>query len=715
MILELTMLGAGASYWLKQRQGRNQQRARLVRSIIAHTEHTEEARQSVDVRQLLRDIHATLAATDQQRLHIELDPQLQQAKKQAQLAASKRMRLSVGALGVTTMAALCPIFIPVGIFALLYLSQDIYKLIWKDFKRGHYLSFYLIGAVMNLGMIVTGHLILSAFSSVMFGFFARITNQLESASQSRLISVFSNHPPQVWIIKEGVEIQVDFHTLQEGDQVVVNTGEVIPVDGKVIAGLGRVDQHMLTGESQPVDKEPSDEVLASTLLISGRLTIEVTTAGDKTVAAQISKLLNQTQSHKDMLVMRGRKLGDRYIPVKFGLASLALPLLGPNAAMAVMWANLGNGLSTAVPILVLTYLRLLAQQNILVKDGRIFESLRQVDTVVFDKTGTLTEEQPTLGRIHGLNGFAEREVLRLAAAAEYRQPHPVAQAILVRAAAEQLDLPVQEEASYEVGYGIKVSIEGRLVQIGSARFLQQEGIEFSETVASIQQQAEEDSYSLVYVSVDGQLAGILEIEPTIRPEAQAMVQVLKQRGLEVYIISGDHETPTRRLAEKLGIDHYFAETLPENKANLVQQLKDEGRFVCFVGDGINDAIALKTAQISISLKGASTAATDTAQIVFMDGTLKHLTQLFERVDEFKEIMRRAVVIDFTPGIVTIAGVFFWHFGVAISLIILYLNILLGIGNILWPLVRQQQTLLGPVQGNEEDAVTVRKNGDGNKK
>jgi Cu2+-exporting ATPase len=457
-----------------------------------------------------------------------------------------------------------------------------------------------------------------------------------------------------------------------------------------------------------VDKDVGDKVFASTLLLSGRLTVEVTTAGEDTVAAKISQVLNETQSYKDTVILRGRKIADNFIPVKLGIAAATVPLLGPNAGLAVMFADLGGGLGISGAMSVMTYLQILARQQILVKDGRVFEALRAVDTVVFDKTGTLTQEQPTLGSIHAVGGFTEREVLRLAAAAEYRQPHPVARAILARAEAEQMDLPAVEETSYEVGYGIKVGVEGQIVRVGSARFLQREGIALPDSISAIRQHAEADSHSLIYVAVDGQLAGLLEMEPTIRPEAHEMVQALKQRGMDVYIISGDHEAPTRSMARKLGVEHYFAETLPENKADLVQQLRDEGRFVCFVGDGINDAIALKAAQVSVSLKGASTAATDTAQIIFMDGTLKNLLPLFELVDEFEDTMRRNKVVAFAPGIMTIGGVFFLHFGVLTSMLILYSSILGELVNIFWPLAKHQEALPEPSQEDEGETHVVEK-------
>ena len=191
------------------------------------------------------------------------------------------------------------------------------------------------------------------------------------------------------------------------------------------------------------------------------------------------------------------------------------------------------------------------------------------------------------------------------------------------------------------------------------------------------------------MGIDNHLGGVLEIEPSIRPEARQIIQYLKQRGLEIYIISGDHEQPTRNIAGQLGIDRYFAEIFPENKADLVKQLRDEGKFVCFVGDGINDAIALKSAQISISLKGASTAATDTAQIIFMDGTLNSLLKLFQLADEFEDTMQDNFMLSVVPGVINIGGVYLLHFGIAAGMTIFYAGTAVGLANTLWPLVKHQ--------------------------
>jgi Cu2+-exporting ATPase len=220
--------------------------------------------------------------------------------------------------------------------------------------------------------------------------------------------------------------------------------------------------------------------------------------------------------------------------------------------------------------------------------------------------------------------------------------------------------------------------------------MERESIRTPPELLSIQQQAETESHSLVYVAVGDALAGVLEMQPTLRPEISTVIETLKQRNIELYIISGDHEAPTRKMAQMLGIDNYFAEVLPENKADYVKQLKEQGRFVCFIGDGINDAIALKSAHISISLKGASTAATDTAQIIFMDGTLNHLPSLFQFVDEFEQTMDRNYLISTVPGVIIIGGVYVLHFGIALSMGIFYLSCFAALGNVLLPLVKYQE-------------------------
>jgi Cu2+-exporting ATPase len=685
MLLEILILGSGVAVWnkinpLPKTLGKQRNIQKREKKLV----------HPLRPKQLIRDIRRTLKDEERQELQVDIDPEQRRELEKEQRKNRREMRLSAGAFSLTVLSGWVPMFTGAGILAVLYLSGETFRLILRDFRRRHYFSVYLIGLVTTLGTIFTGHLVLAALAGMMGSFFARIINRLENDSQQQLINVFNDHPEQVWLFKDGVEIQVDFHSLEAGDTVAVNAGEVIPADGRIRSGKGQVDQHLLTGESKPVEKSVKDRVFASTLLLSGRLEIEATATGNATTAAQISDVLNRTQSYKDTVISRGRKISDRLLPFKLGGAAITLSLLGANAALAVMWSRVGGIMAPAGSLTVLSYLQLLSRRSILVKDGRVLESLREVDTIVFDKTGTLTLEQPTVGEIHPLNGFSRETVLRYAAAAEYRQPHPVARAIIARAEEEQIVLPDLEDASYDIGYGITVTTEGREIHVGSARFLEREGIKPPSELQALQWQAETESHSLIYVAINGQPAGVLELEPTMRPEAAGVIQELKRRDIRCCILSGDHEGPTRSMAERLGIDDYFAEVLPEDKANYVNQRKNEDRFVCFVGDGINDAVALRTAQVSISLKGASTAATDTAQVIFMDGTLDNLIPLLEIADEFEETMQRNLVISIAPGMLIIGGVYLLHFGIAVSMGIFYLSCFVGLGNVLWPLVRHQE-------------------------
>lgn len=705
MLIELALI-SGVGYFFQKQQHKAEQIQSMPDKPPATSQDDQLPARPFNTGQFLRDINKAMAADGRQQLLVDIDPKVLETIEKERLRANQRLKLALSAMGLALLGSVYPVFSVFGVAGVLYLSRRMFVRVWRDFKLKHYISSNLVGLVMTLGMLATGHLLLAAFAGVMGSFFAKIIDRVEGSTQQQLINTFSQYPEKVWVLKDNVEIQTDFQNVRINDIVVVNAGEIIPVDGTIQSGVANIDQHILTGESHPAEKSVGDKVFASTLLLSGRIYIRVETSGETTAAARIGNVLNYTQSYKDTLVTRGRRISDRFVPVTLGISAVTLPLLGPNSATAVLWSGLGSTMGMLGPVSVLIYSQILARQGILIKDGRVLESLKQVNTIVFDKTGTLTLEQPTVATIYNIGGFSADTVLSHAAAAEYRQPHPIAKAILAKAEELQLELPERDEASYEVGYGIKVIVEGKVVRVGSARFLQREGVEWPASLLPIQQQAEANSHSLIYVGIDRQLAGILEMQPSIRPEAEGIIRYLKQRGFKLVIISGDHQEPTRRMAETLGIEHYFAETLPENKAALVRQLRDEGDFVCFIGDGINDAIALKSAQTSISLKGASTAATDTAQIIFMDGTLNHLEQLFRFMDEFEDTMSKNLTTSLAPGIISIGGIYFFNFGIPAAMELLYLGCFAGLGNSLLPLVKYQEE--APTQEKQEEELVAEK-------
>jgi Cu2+-exporting ATPase len=319
-----------------------------------------------------------------------------------------------------------------------------------------------------------------------------------------------------------------------------------------------------------------------------------------------------------------------------------------------------------------------AERGVLIKDGRALERLAGVDTVVFDKTGTLTLERQHVVTVHALAPFGEAELLTLAAAAEQRQSHPIAQAILTAASERQLALPDLDDAEVELGLGLRAQIGDQAVRIGSERFLAQNDLELPADLAELQAAAHARGHGMVFVAVAAAVAGAIELAAVSRPEALATVAWLRLRGLSLYILSGDQEAPTANLAKELGMDGWFANTLPEQKANRIQALQEQGKRVCFIGDGINDAIALRQADVSISLRGATTVATDAAQVVLMEDDLNQLKLLWELAEGFEESLNANGRWARRLGLLACAGVLLLPYGYWTTELLWSVQIIVGI-------------------------------------
>ncbi|MEZ4620017.1 MAG: heavy metal translocating P-type ATPase [Caldilineaceae bacterium] len=589
------------------------------------------------VRQVTQEIFSDTRQQQQQELNTTYE-----ATEEETVEAIRRKDLIVASSGLG-FALLAPLVTPLlylpsiacNLFAFRAIFQDAYR-VYREERKLDYRAVWAISIPLAL---LSGYMAAASFGGVLGLFNFYLVAKTESRSKRHIADLFGGQIRTVWLLVDGVEVETPFEQVRVGDTIVVHAGQMIPVDGTITDGMATIDQHMLTGESKPAEKGVGEPVLASTVLLSGRVHIRVDKAGDATVAAQITEMLSQTTDFKRTLESRTDRFMNQITLPIVGLSALALPVAGLGGAVAVLWYYPGSRMMFFGPMSMLSYLQVAAQRGILIKDGRALESLVQIDTVVFDKTGTLTLEQPTVSRVLCYNGVAEAEILRYAAAAEAKQSHPIARAIVQAALAYGLDLPRLEDAHYKVGYGLKTQIAGRATRIGSVRFMTTEGIVVPPEVITQQLESHTQGHSLVLVAFDGEIVGAIELASTIRPEARQIIQELHERGVETAIISGDNDAPTHRLAAELGIDRYFAEVLPEDKANLVRQLQEEGHKVCFVGDGINDSIALKTADVAVSLRGATTIATDMAEIVFMNGTLGQLPELFALADDFAANMR----------------------------------------------------------------------------
>jgi Cu2+-exporting ATPase len=603
---------------------------------------------------------------------------------QAEKEINRYLVVSNTSLVLTTLGGLVyPPLTIISIPLLIYGSGYILKKAYDTVIKEHRIGVVIVESIAIVGFMVTGHFFATALWYTLYFYSRKLLRKTEDHSRKNLINIFGKQPRTVWVISNGVELEIPFSQLKTQDIIVINAGETIPIDGLIHSGIASIDQHVLTGELQPMAKGVGNSVFAGTVVLEGQIHIQVEKTGQETVAAQIGNILEKTADFKATMQSYGERIIDKGALPTLAVSAIALPILGTQSALAILNSCFGYQMRITAPLSMLNFLTIASKNSILIKDGRSLELLNQVDTVVFDKTGTLTEEQPHVGKIHCC-GIEENELLTYAAAAEYKQTHPIALAILAEAKQRRLNVAPVTQAKYEVGYGIKVNVDAKLIRVGSVRFMEMEGISIPPEMNILQEETHEQGHSLVFIALNDQLAGAIELYPTIRPEAKQIIAQLKQRGLSLYIISGDHEQPTRKLAQKLGIDNYFAETLPEDKANLIAQLQQKGKVVCFVGDGINDSIALKKSQVSISLRGASTVATDTAAIILMDNHLNQLDHLFEIAEEFNANMKNNLNLSIIPGFLCWGGVFFLHFGIVSTVLLYDASLLVGVWNAMSP-------------------------------
>ena len=603
--------------------------------------------------------------------------------------SSLGLSLALLAKGTTMFVVTSTTLYSLGALCTLYLTKVTFESAYQALREGR-IDINCHGALF-FGAAILGNLLISAGAGLWLTMWVRwLILKTEDHSTKNVANLLGALPTTVWVLSKGVEVETSLESVSPDDIVIIQAGQVVPVDGLIVDGLASIDQQMLTGEAQPMEAVPGDPVLASTLVLSGKIYVRVTKSGQETVAAHIGKVLTDTSDFKDTMRTRAESMmGPLTWPI-LGLSALSYPFVGLNGALGILWATPGYKMIFFGPLSMLSFLHVSSEKGILIKDGRSLELLKDIDTVVFDKTGTLTHEQPTVGRIFSYGSLSDAQLLTYAASAEHKQTHPIAQAILTAAQERNVSLLTIDDAHYEIGFGIKVHINGQMVRIGSQRFMRIEQMQIPSQAQAHEAESHQRGNSLVMIGLDDEVVGAIELTPTIRPEVNHIITELQRRGLETIIISGDHEGPTKQLATELGIDRYFSEVLPEDKATLVERLQEEGKSVCFVGDGINDSIALKKAQVSVSLRGATTAATDNAQIVFMDGTLRQLPYLLELGEDFDSNMRINFLSATIPSAVAIGGVLFLGWGALTVILLTQITSIYALYNAIQPLIAESR-------------------------
>ena len=467
--------------------------------------------------------------------------------------------------------------------------------------------------VMTMG-VVAAAVIGQWVTAALVVFFMRVGDYTERFTTERARRAVKDltalAPRTARVERDGGEVEAPVAEVRRDEIVVIRPGEKIPVDGVVISNQCSVDQSAITGESMPVDVTVGDKVFAATMVKSGSIRVQVTHLGADTAFGRVVKMVEEAEGSRADVQRLADKFSYWYMPVVAGIALLTFIIRrDPMATAAVLVVACSCAFALATPIAMLASVGAAAKRGLLIKGGKYIEVLAKADVLLLDKTGTLTLGQPKLTDVVSLNGLSENELLKLAASAERYSEHPLAEA--VRKAAHLRGIALEEASGFEssAGFGIQAQVQGRSVKVGSARHVNGE--------SNVAARLESEGKTLLFVEVDGMLAGVLAAADTLRPEVPAALNELRKWGIQkIELLTGDNERTASALATQLGVD-FRANLLPENKIDVVKKYQGEGRVVVMVGDGVNDAPALAQADVGIAMSGGTDIAVESGHIALL--------------------------------------------------------------------------------------------------
>lgn len=434
------------------------------------------------------------------------------------------------------------------------------------------------------------------------------------------------------VVRNGQELSIPVDEVMTGDLVLVRPGDKVPVDGEVVEGISSVDESMLTGESIPVEKKPGDAVIGATINKNGMLKVKATKVGKETALAQIIKVVEEAQGSKAPIQRVADVISGIFVPIVVGIAIVAFLVwyffVTPGnfagaleIAIAILVIACPCALGLATPTSIMAGSGRAAELGILFKGGEHLEQTHKIDAIILDKTGTVTKGKPELTDVHVVGD--EAEFLRLVGAAEKNSEHPLAEAIVTGIQEKGISLPGTEAFEAIPGFGIKAVVEGKELLIGTRRLMEKFGVDAKHSYDEMSR-LEEAGKTAMLVSIDKQYAGMVAVADTIKETSKDAVSRLKQMGIQVIMITGDNERTAKAIAAQVGIEHVLAEVLPEGKAEEVKKLQAQGKKVAMVGDGINDAPALATADIGMAIGTGTDIAMEASDVTLMRGDLSSI-------------------------------------------------------------------------------------------
>ncbi len=614
---------------------------------------------------------------------------LSQTKASAEAEASQDsswFELSLSSAGIA-LGVLCEPLAPVLLPVLLAGSAlPMLKRAYEAFAREGRLTVDVLDASATALLSLQGQFTMATFMVWLINLGDCIRDATVSQARAAVESVLSYRESFAWVVKGRRKVKVPVARIAVGDTVVVYPGDRIPVDGVVLSGKAAVDQRALTGESMPVDKEAGARVYAATVVQDGKVYIRTVQVGDQTEAAKIVHLVEGAPAHETAIQNYAERWANDLVPYSFVGASLRGLFAQGSGAASVLVIDYGTGIRIAAPTAVLATMTHAVRHGILFKGGRALEQLAQVDAVVLDKTGTLTTGRPEVTEVRAYGKVSRNKVLALAAAAEQRLNHPVAQAIVRAATGARLKIPSRKSSDYAIGLGVTSRVNGSVVQVGCVRYMEELGIELPPKARQDLAAMGQQSVSPVCVAVDGVLAGMIGSADQIRSEARLVMQSLKDLGIkEIVMLTGDHRTVADHVGKQLGLTRYEAEMMPAQKVAAVQALQQRGYRVAFIGDGINDSPAIGHADVGIAMQGGADVAQDTAHVVLLNGDLKSIPQAIRLAREAVDLIEENWNIIAVPNTVALALACCGVLGPGAATLLSNGSAILATGNALRPL------------------------------
>ncbi len=505
--------------------------------------------------------------------------------------------------------------------------------------------------------IGTGQPATAAFITWLLGIGDLVLEHTHDRARHAISKLMKLDASDAWRLGENGEVErVGVKHLAVGDRVGVDVGGRVPADGVVVQGTASVDEKALTGESIPRPRKFGEPVLAATVVVEGQIVVEVDRVGGDTTAAKIVQILEGAGAKPMTLQRDAERIADKLVLPTFGVAGAAATLASQiDRATSVLITDFGTGIRIAVPTSALTAMTIAAREGVLVKGGQFLERLARANVVVFDKTGTLTLGEPEVRDVRQFGKLAPDEAMALAAGAEERQRHPVAQAICGYAAKRGIAIPDADLGSedYTIGVGLCARVAGRDVAIGGKRLMVARGVWIAHAQSAVDRNLA-DGVSSIYVAVDGVLEAVVAYSDAPRTESADVVRALRAGGKrEVILLSGDARGPVEAVGRAVGVDRAIGELLPEQKAQHIRELQRAGKIVAMVGDGINDAPALAVADVGISLDGGADVALETADVVLLEGGLARLPEAFAIAERAMAHVRRGLGLVIAPNAVAI--------------------------------------------------------------